>query len=148
MPTSKYIVALVDDDPDDRELFLDAVNDLENRPDILQFENGRAFLDYLKGQNENLPNLIFLDLNMPIMGGIECLKELRALEGVDGLPVVIYSTSSSMHHIDEAYSLGADLYTTKPHDFANLKKCISTILQMGMDGRIKNPTQETFKFKI
>ena len=85
---------------------------------------------------------------MPVMGGIECLKELRALEGVDGLPVVIYSTSSSMHHIDEAYFLGANLYTTKPHNFAGLKKCISKILQMGMDGRINNPTQKTFLFKI
>ena len=144
----KFLIAVVDDDQDDRELFIDVVKEIENFLVILQFENGSTFLNYLKKSKSDLPNLVFLDLNMPIMGGMQCLVRLREFVNVDELPVVIYSTSSSTQYIDEAYSLGANLYIPKPNDFNDLKRCVDSVLKMVLDEKMITPNKKTFLYTV
>ncbi|MGB3144207.1 MAG: response regulator [Maribacter sp.] len=145
---TKFLIAVVDDDQDDRELFIDVVKEIENCLEILQFENGSTFLNYLKKSKSDLPNLVFLDLNMPMMGGMQCLVRLREFVNAKELPVVIYSTSSSTQYIDEAYSLGANLYIPKPNDFNALKRCVDSVLKMVLEEKMKIPTKETFLYTV
>ena len=144
----KFLIAVVDDDQDDRELFIDVAKEIENFLEILQFENGSTFLNYLKKSKSDLPNLVFLDLNMPIMGGMQCLVRLREFVNVDELPVVIYSTSSSTQYVDEAYSLGANLYIPKPNDFNDLKRCVDSVFKMVLDEKMITPNKKTFLYTV
>jgi CheY-like chemotaxis protein len=74
------------------------------------------------------PQILFLDLNMPIKSGKECLDEIRSDDKLLHLPVAIYSTSASRRDIDETYDKGADVYITKPCDYKELKKIILKVL--------------------
>jgi CheY-like chemotaxis protein len=144
----KFLVAVVDDDQDDRELLIDVVREIENGLEILQFENGSTFLAYLMDSKTDFPDLVFLDLNMPMMGGMQCLVRLREFVNAKELPVAIYSTSSSTQHINEAYSLGANLYISKPNDFNDLKRCVDSVLKMVLEEKMKIPTKETFLYTV
>ena len=148
MYKKKFLIAVVDDDQDDRELLIDVVREIENGLEILQFESGSSFLAYLKNSIKDLPNLVFMDLNMPIMGGMQCLVKLREFLNANVLPVAIYSTSSSLEHINEAYSLGANLYIPKPNDFNDLKRCVDSVLKMVVEEKMKIPNKETFLYTV
>ena len=73
------------------------------------------------------PDIIFLDINMPIMDGWECLKKLKSDSSYHDIPVIMYSTSSAKRDIDMAYNLGARLFMTKPEDFRELTAVLGTI---------------------
>jgi len=83
---------------------------------------------FLNQPDIRLPNIIFLDLNMPIKNGIECLKEIRANERFKNLVLVIYSTSGSEHDIQEAFINGANIYIKKPNNFAELKANLAKVI--------------------
>ena len=76
----------------------------------------------------DLPDLIFLDLNMPEKNGKECLQEIRSNRNFDSIRVVIYSTSSSRKDIDDTRTLGANLYLVKPNSFGSLKAALKNIV--------------------
>lgn len=122
-----YKVLLADDDPDDRDLFVEAIN--EYNVDVDSVWNGVQLMKKLD-RNENLPDFIFLDLNMPEKGGKECLQEIRGHEKLKDIPVIIYSTSSSKKDIDETFELGANLYITKPSSFSELRKTVKEIMSL------------------
>ncbi|RZJ35923.1 MAG: response regulator [Flavobacterium sp.] len=123
-----YRVMLADDDPDDRDLFTEAIN--EYNADVDSVANGVQLMSALQQKVNDLPDLIFLDLNMPEKGGKECLREIRGDKKLKDVPVLIYSTSSSKKDIDETFELGANLYITKPSSFSELRRTIKDILDM------------------
>ena len=127
MGSAHMRIMLADDDSDDRDLFTEAVN--EHVADVDSVWNGVQLMKVLH-QKEELPDLIFLDLNMPEKGGKECLFEIRNDDRLKHIPVIIYSTSSSKKDIEETYELGASLYITKPNSFADLRKTIKGILNL------------------
>lgn len=127
-------VVLADDDADDRELFTEAVNELN--AEVYSAWNGAELMRMLAETNIS-PDFIFLDLNMPEKGGKECLEELRAQSRYDDVPIVIYSTSSSSKDIDDTFSLGANLYITKPTSFAELRKIIRDTLSISWPSPLK-----------
>lgn len=128
MGASKILkIMLADDDPDDRELFSEAVSG--NNADVESVPNGIQLMKTLSHQEE-LPDFIFLDLNMPEKGGKECLQEIRQHARLKDVTVIIYSTSSSKKDIDETFDLGANLYITKPNSFTELQKTLKSILQI------------------
>jgi CheY-like chemotaxis protein len=112
---------LADDDPDDRDLLAEAII-AGNSAHVESAHNGAHLMLALTAMEE-LPDMIFLDLNMPEKNGKECLSEIRQHDRLKGVPVIIYSTSSSKKDIDDAFDLGATLYVTKPNSFSELKPC-------------------------
>lgn len=120
-------ILLADDDRDDREMFAEAVAEVDASVQITCVEDGILLLDFLK-QEKRIPHLIFLDLNMPHKNGKECLDEIRGCARFDDVPVVIYSTSSSPKDIEDTFSKGANLYIRKPSSYKELKMLAKTIL--------------------
>jgi CheY-like chemotaxis protein len=120
-------ILLVDDDATDRELFIDAMNIKETRYNISEASNGQEAIDYLKA-TDRLPDLIILDLNMPVKDGRETLKEIRADNGFRSVPVCILSTSSAHFDVLKAYEAGANLFMVKPLDFKQLIDMTSSLL--------------------
>jgi CheY-like chemotaxis protein len=113
---------IVDDDVDDQELFVEAVNEVDRSIACISVSNGEEALDVLRNQKIELPDMIFLDLNMPRLSGKQCLAALKRENHLKDIPVVIYSTSSERRDIEETARLGAAHFLTKPNKFADLCK--------------------------
>ena len=124
-------VLLVEDNEDDVELTLEALKDSAVRMDIHVVSDGKAAMDYLRGKGEFAdrprPDLVLLDLNLPIMDGREVLKEIRQDPELTGLPVVVLTMSSAEEDICKAYELHANCYITKPVDFLKFAEIIKQI---------------------
>jgi CheY-like chemotaxis protein len=126
-PVYKKIL-LGDDDPDDRELFQEVLARVSPLVELQVAENGLQLLELLQEQELNKPDLIFLDINMPVMNGLECLRKLKSISEYKNIPAIVYSTSSATRDIQMAYDWGAFLYITKPDDFKTLEKIIEIII--------------------
>lgn len=125
---SKYTsVLLIDDDIDDRMIFGEVLKELA--PDINYHEaiNGEDALTKLS--HDFIPDLIFLDLNMPRINGKQLLAEIRQLEHLKHIPVIIYTTSSHDSDKKETRQLGASYFLTKPNSLHELTHTLSRILQ-------------------
>jgi CheY-like chemotaxis protein len=121
MKNEPFQILLADDDESDRLLFTDAFSELKINTIVDTTNNGMELMAYLTKKNALLPDLIFLDLNMPLKNGLECLKEIRTNEKLKDIFIVIYSTSESEKEIDETFNNGANVYITKPNKFDKLK---------------------------
>lgn len=130
-----------DDDTDDALLFTQAA-DLLTSPILLSFaEDGEQLMKYL--DKEVLPDMIFLDLNMPVKNGFECLKEIRSDKNLDHLPVIVYTTSDSTTDIKACYELRANLYVVKPTSFESIIKTLKKIIAIDFE-RHAFPSRENF----
>lgn len=123
-PTSQIRIIMTDDDEDDRMFFNDAMKSL-NLNCVLEFcENGQVLLEKLTNEDA-LPDLVFLDLNMPILSGLETLERIRNNDKFLTIPVIaIYSTSSDSRDKEKSLELGANAFITKPTNFEELKKIV------------------------
>jgi CheY-like chemotaxis protein len=120
-------IMLADDDKEDREIFMTAIEELSPDIQISVAVNGRELMAKLLDDSVVLPDILFLDLNMPFKNGQECLKEIRSSDRLKRLPVIIYSTSSSSEHIDQTYRGGANYYLPKPDSFRDLKLIVGKL---------------------
>lgn len=113
--SEKKLLMIVDDDKDDRFFFRSAIR--KNNPsfECIEAENGVDALQQLRNA-EQLPDFIFLDLNMPKMDGKECLTELKKDKNLKNIPVIIYSTSDYKLDKEITKELGADYFLTKLSD--------------------------------
>lgn len=117
-------IFLVDDDEDDRELFEDAINELARETEVVSFSNAMDLKKHLEDKNNKFPQAIFIDMNMPIMGGEECVQWLRGNKNFESIPIAIYSTSFVLETANRMKKIGADLYIQKPSSFALLKSIL------------------------
>lgn len=138
-------ILLADDDDDDRLLFTDVLREYSKSSSVKFAYNGEHLMTMLR--SEALPDVLFLDLNMPLKNGIECLEEIRGDEKLKNLPVVIFSTSSHPGTINQMYEIGAHLYVRKPNDFNNLRKVIHAVLKKDW-GHVSKPPKEEFVLKV
>lgn len=122
-----------DDDQDDTLIFSHALSEINKKRNanykLSVNENGNELLNSLHNPPP-VPNIIFLDLNMPGKDGRETLKEIRHTNEFKKLPVVIFSTSSNEEDIDFSYKHGANLYVNKPSNYEDLKRIISQCLDI------------------
>ena len=119
---------LADDDKDDRVLFIDALDEL-SLPVVLETaEDGEALMKLLNQQKNKLPDILFLDLNMPRKNGFECLSEIKRADRLVDLPVIIFSTSFDQDIVEMLYKKGALHYIRKPNEFEKLKTAINKAL--------------------
>lgn len=138
----EQVILLVEDNKSDEELTLMALrkSNIINRIDIVR--DGAEALDYLfargtfSNRNSNhLPKVILLDLNLPKIGGIEVLNQIRANEKTKLIPVVILTSSKQDKDLIAGYSGGANSYVVKPVDFNQFSAAIQ---QLGLYWLILN----------
>lgn len=120
-------VLLVDDDEDDRDIFGEAIAIAKPGCHLLFACDGEDGLDVLKSA-ATLPDLIFLDVNMPRMDGKEFLKAIKADPAYRKIPVVMYSTSSHKAELGEYFRIGASNFITKPSEFGLLVTFLKSVL--------------------
>jgi len=128
-------ILLVDDDADDQLFFVDAVKEIEPEIDCDLANNGVEALEQLE-KKPPPPSLIFLDLNMPLMNGFECLAELKKAEEFKEIPVIIFTTSNQAKDKERTISMGAKMYLTKPPDFNSLKEKLQDILETNFSANV------------
>lgn len=121
-------ILLIDDDSDDREIFTWVIKRID--PDLIvdSASDGVEALDKLKDEHYH-PDLIFLDLNMPRMHGLDCLKHIREIRRLDGRPVIVYSTSSNPQDIAGCRAAGANDYIIKGNEVSVIKQELSQALK-------------------
>jgi|SRR5687768_11735840 len=117
---------LVDDDEDDKEIFSLALSEANPAIDCRVASNGIEALRML-GDPAFIPDYIFLDLNMPLMSGKECLVEIRKRRHLNDTPVIIFSTSASQKDVLETMALGASSFITKPPLISTLADKLSEV---------------------
>lgn len=122
----KKIILLADDDRDDTDFFCEALADIDPGIACNCAGNGAELLKKLEEMPEK-PGLIFLDLNMPVMNGWQCLKILKTDGRYRHIPVIMISTSSHGREITIASDLGALCYFVKPHNFNEFKRVLRVI---------------------
>lgn len=121
------LLFLVDDDMDDHEIFKSALSKVDEGLELLTATNGFEALDVLLATH-TLPDYIFVDLNMPRMGGLQFLKEIKQTDSLKNIPVIIYSTSSHPGDIARTKELGAVSFVTKPSRFSDLCSLLQTLI--------------------
>ncbi len=141
-------ILLVDDDQDDRSIFSDALSELKIESNLNMLEDGRELINYLEDPKTKLPDILFLDLNMPYKSGVECLKEIRQMEKYRTLTVAIYSTSNSEKDMEDTFVNGANIYIRKPNDFTKLKKVLNEVVAMNWQFHTSALNKETFLLNI
>ena len=141
-------ILLADDDIDDISFFDNALKGLPVSTHLTTVNDGEQLMNYLSGNLENLPDVLFLDLNMPRKNGFECLSEIRENEKLKNISIVIFSTSYpqdksyELGMISNLFKLGSRVYIRKPGDFAQLKQTVQYALTMtaeeiSSDNRLK-----------
>lgn len=121
MDTIKTVL-IIDDDPDDREFFCEALGEVDPSIRCLTAENGEDGLALLKSKKDGLPHVIFLDMNMPRLNGKQCLAEIKKIKELCHIPVVIYTTTRQEDDAEELHELGAALFLTKPSSFKAIQE--------------------------
>jgi CheY-like chemotaxis protein len=121
-------IYLIDDDMDDVELFRDALEEVDPSVALQYANDGHEAVRNLTERKEALPDLVFLDISMPVFSGLQCLASFKKDEQLRNLPVIMYSTSSQEREIHLARELGAVAFVTKPNDFRLLKRILTLVL--------------------
>lgn len=120
-------IVLVDDDSDDRDLFFEAVSFVSPTAKVEMKQDGEELMEYLT-HSAPLPDVIFLDLNMPRKNGKECLLEIMENKDLSKIPVIVYTTSLNPTDIEETFNQGASRFFRKPNSFEELKELLHVLL--------------------
>lgn len=129
----KRVFLLADDDKDDTEMFCEALAMIDSNIVCHCASDGREALKKLSELSEK-PQIIFLDVNMPVMNGWQCLKHLKEDKHYEKIPVIVVSTSSHQREREIAAELGAFCHLTKPNDFNELTMILDVIVTNLGDG--------------
>jgi two-component system response regulator len=132
----KRSILLVEDNPDDEELTLRALSRNLIANDVVVAHDGEEALDFIFGRGAwagrdptELPALILLDLNLPVLDGLGVLRQIRADERTRRAPVVILTSSSEQRDLVRSYDLGANSYVRKPVEF---EEFVEAVRQLGV----------------
>jgi CheY-like chemotaxis protein len=118
---------LCDDDADDHGVFENALKEVLPACLLTSFFSA---CDLLAGLDHFIPDLIFLDINMPHINGQNCVKLVREKKNYAELPIIIYSGSDYSIDINISYGYGATLYLVKPKKYTTLVSQLTTLFQM------------------
>lgn len=148
MNLKQLTVLLADDDIDDCSFFLKTVENFPISTYYKAVHDGEQLMKQLTNKTNELPNVLFLDLNMPRKNGLECLKEIKLNKLLEQLPVIIFSTSFDQEVVNVLYENGAQYFIRKPSDFLQYQKIIHKLLTLVAYGNISQPTRENFVLTI
>jgi CheY-like chemotaxis protein len=137
-------ILLADDDEDDRMIFKEAFDAVKMKTVVNTVNDGMELMEYLTDDRNTLPNILFLDLNMPRKTGMECLKEIKRIDYLKEIAVAIYSTSASEQDIEETFVKGANVYIKKPSDFTTLKNLLEEVIKMNWQYQTSGLNKDNF----
>ncbi|HUH27246.1 response regulator [Gelidibacter sp.] len=141
-------VVLADDDEDDRLFFTDAFEELKMQTKVDIYKDGIELMNALNQSDSILPNILFLDLNMPMKSGLECLKEIKSNPRFRDISIAIYSTSASEEDIEDTFVNGANIYIKKPSDFKILKKILADVVTMNWQYHTSGLNKDNFLLRL
>ncbi len=144
MQSTPLNILLADDDEDDCLLFLDALQELSLPSSLHTVHDGYELMQYLYKNWKDLPQILFLDLNMPCKNGFECLMEIKRDNHLKLMPVIIFSTSNDETMINTLFQNGAQHYIRKPGDFKQLKELVKIALDRTFEKTFIPRTRENF----
>jgi CheY-like chemotaxis protein len=121
-------LVLIDDDEDDQEIFLAALSEVSDAVTCTTYVSAQEALQALTGAQQT-PDVIFLDLNMPLMNGQQFLVEIKKIGSLKHIPVIIFSTSSHSATIQATKELGAYDFITKPGSFNKLITILTPLIR-------------------
>jgi two-component system response regulator len=143
----RHVILLVEDNPDDVELTLDAFERSNVANEIVIAHDGQEALDYLFAMGAHAdrdptlkPHVILLDLNLPKINGLQVLRRMRSDERTKRIPVVVLTTSNEEKDVIGSYDLGANSYVRKPVDFAQF---LDAARQLGLYWLVLNEPAPT-----
>ena len=148
MQTEPIYILLADDDEDDRVFFTDAIRDLKMNTVVQTVKDGKELMDHLSHEDVLIPNVIFLDLNMPCKTGLDCLKEIKNMNHLKDIAIAIYSTSSSESDIEDTFVKGANVYIKKPSDFGTLKKVLAEVITINWQYQTSGLNRDNFLLSL
>lgn len=141
-------ILLADDDTDDCSFFKEALKGLPLITHLTTVHDGEQLMKLLAEVTDKLPDVLYLDLNMPRKNGFECLEEIKRDEKLKLLPVIIFSTSFDEDRVNLLYRNGVQYFMRKPSEFSQLRTIIhhglTRITQDLSVGNIKQPAKENF----
>jgi CheY-like chemotaxis protein len=141
-------VLLADDDENDRLFFIEAFQEIKIKTVVTTVKDGIELIQYLQTRTGDLPQVLFLDLNMPRKGGMECLKEIKSDSRFKDIAIAIYSTSASEEDIEETFVNGANVYIKKPSDFEDLKKVLTKVITINWHYHTSGLNREVFLLSL
>jgi len=141
---TELTVFYADDDTDDLDFFRDVISSIGQKIRLFTHDRGDNLLTALRNPPP-VPQIIFLDLNMPGKSGFDVLEELKSSDEFKDIPVVAFSTSSDDHNVSKCMKLGASFYVTKSTSFDSLKKSIEHTLNI--DWENFKPSMAEFIYK-
>jgi CheY-like chemotaxis protein len=127
--TNGKVILVADDDVDDQKLISDSFVDIHSGCVTEVVFNGQQAIERLANPDLPKPCLLILDLNMPVMGGMETLQHIRANRDLDSLPVVVLTTDNSKESKKKTLTLGANDYIVKPNDYHTLTVVAEKMMQ-------------------
>lgn len=137
-------ILLADDDSDDCLLFKDALEELPLSAALTTVFDGDQLMQLLTKEDTLLPDVLFLDLNMPRKNGFQCLVEIKKNAKLNKLPIIIFSTSYEPAIASQLYQNGAMHYIQKPNEFAKLKNVIYDAINVAAQRNSTQPSIEGF----
>lgn len=140
--SSKIRILIADDDPDDALMLAEGLSEVIGNFEVTNASDGRQCLRLL--QDGCNPDLVFMDVNMPLKDGLECLRDIQQLQVADETPIIMYSTSQNVQDINAANRLGARFYLVKPTSFSMLKKLLNHTFKMLGKSRREQAGAENF----
>ncbi|MDB5200622.1 MAG: response regulator receiver protein [Ferruginibacter sp.] len=140
-------IMLVDDDAEDREIFEEAIREVNPEIRLSTISSCEDVIDELMKPAKK-PDLVILDLNMPKKNGFECLEELREIDELAAVPVMVYSTTANAEQVTRAYEKKANMYLQKPSSFEGIKALITMILALDPEHYIPQAPQNNFLVQI
>ena len=138
-PVKSIDVLLADDDIDDVFIFEAALKELGLPYRLRHADNGDVLFILLK---EKIPDILFLDVNIPCKDGVACVAEIRKDPAYDMLPVIMYASDLSPKILNECFGHGANFYLRKAHTFDALKENLGKVLSIDRDKYLHYPPHE------
>jgi len=134
-------IYLAEDDMDDVYFFRLILSKLKLNCNLIVANDGHELLCKLKNSPSD-PDIILIDINMPVMNGLETLDKIKKNPKLHSVPVIIYSTSQNLTDVEKAFKCGASSYLIKPFDLESLEKLIAKVLSYDWKQYIPNKISE------
>lgn len=137
---------IAEDDPDDLDIFTDAIREVNSDVFIQSFSDGDSLMKHIYSDID-IPDLIFLDINMPYVTGMECLRKIREDIRFIRTPVIMFTTSGTREDIMESFYAGATRYITKPNEFKTLINFFEQLFNLHFQKRLTKTDLLNFAMK-
>lgn len=137
-------VLLAEDDKADRLLFTEALEELPVSVQLTTVADGEELIDWLTQQGSQLPDVLFLDLNMPRKNGYAALRTLKRDRILQDMPVIIFSTANDEENRKQVFKDAAHYYIHKPTEFSDLKVLLYNALKLIADKNTSLPNLDNF----